>query len=141
MRWTLFQAASARCFGVGLSGSVARSGCGSSSYGWKYSTGCEFSAATSRSARRRTAVGSARQYAPPPIGTERPLTGQTVTGYSQISRPSPSSSRYGVRGTPPIRPRMRGESYWLESYRNPSSASTSYAQGVSRVIEKQKDLT
>ena len=99
----------------GLSGSDARSGCGSSSYGWKYSTGKAFSAATSRSALRSTEVGSARQYAPPPIGTGRPRTGQTVTGYSQISRPPSSSSRYGVRGTPRIRFGMRGESYWLES--------------------------
>ena len=45
-------------------------------------------------------------------------------------------SRYGVRGIGSSRRGIRGESYWLESYSNPAAASTSYAQGVSRVIEK-----
>ncbi len=80
-------------------------------------------------------AGRTRQYAPPPTGRERRPSRAAATGNSQSSAPDSSRRRYGVCGTGAIRRGIRGESYWLESYSIPSSASTSYAQGVSRVIE------
>ena len=58
-----------------------------------------------------------------------------ATGSSQSSAPDSARRRYGARGIGEIRFGTRGESYWLESYSKRRSPSTSYAQGVSRVIE------
>ena len=56
-------------------------------------------------------------------------------GSSHSTAPFPRSSRNGATGTGVMRSGIRGESYWLDSYRKPSSASTSYAHGVRRLIE------